>query len=85
MVRWSDRPVMTIAVDLGSKATKQTNKHDCGPGVINLFSCSTPLIMNSQLLIKTEIIKNKVFHAPKLNCYINNAYKYLNVNDYFGI
>ena len=26
MVRWTDRPAMTIAVDLGRKATKQTNK-----------------------------------------------------------
>ena len=26
-VRWSDRPAMTIAVDLGRKATKQTNKN----------------------------------------------------------
>ena len=27
MVRSNDRPAMTIAVDLGRKATKQTNKH----------------------------------------------------------
>ena len=27
MVRSTDRPAMTIAVDLGRKATKQTNKH----------------------------------------------------------
>ena len=26
MVRLTDRPAMTIAVDLGRKATKQTNK-----------------------------------------------------------
>ena len=26
VVRWTDRPAMTIAVDLGHKATKQTNK-----------------------------------------------------------
>ena len=26
MVRWTDRPAMTIAVDLGRKATKQTKK-----------------------------------------------------------
>ena len=26
VVRWTDRPTMTIAVDLGRKATKQTNK-----------------------------------------------------------
>ena len=65
MVRWSDRPAMAIAVDLGRKATKQTNKHGCGPGVIILFSCSTQLSTNIQLLIKTEIKKqNKVFHAP---------------------
>ena len=27
VVRWTDRPAMTIAVDFGRKATKQTNKH----------------------------------------------------------
>ena len=27
MVRWTDRPAMTIAVDLGRKATKPTNQH----------------------------------------------------------
>ena len=27
MARSTDRPAMTIAVDLGRKATKQTNKH----------------------------------------------------------
>ena len=26
MLRWTDRPAMTIAVDFGRKATKQTNK-----------------------------------------------------------
>ena len=26
VIRWPDRPAMTIAVDLGRKATKQTNK-----------------------------------------------------------
>ena len=29
MVRGTDRPAMTIAVDLGRKATKQTNKNLC--------------------------------------------------------
>ena len=28
MVRLTDRPAMTIAVDLGRKATKQTNKFE---------------------------------------------------------
>ena len=28
MVRSTDRPAMTIAVDLGRKATKQTNKQN---------------------------------------------------------
>ena len=31
MVRLTDRPAMTIAVDLGRKATKQTNKQYLGP------------------------------------------------------
>ena len=26
VVRWTDRPAMTLAVDLGRKAAKQTNK-----------------------------------------------------------
>ena len=30
VVRWTDCPAMTIAVDLGRKATKQTNKHTWG-------------------------------------------------------
>ena len=29
VVRWTDRPAMTIAVDLGRKAPKQTNKTNC--------------------------------------------------------
>ena len=29
VVRWTDRPAMTIAVDLGRKARKQTNKQIC--------------------------------------------------------
>ena len=29
VVRWTDRPAMTIAVDLGRKANKQTNKQTC--------------------------------------------------------
>ena len=42
MVRWTDHPAMTIAVDLGRKATKQTNNQ---PGVydvkINVCAVST--------------------------------------------
>ena len=30
MARLTDRPAMTIAVDLGCKATKQTNKQQAG-------------------------------------------------------
>ena len=29
MVRLTDRPAMTIAVDMGRKATKQKNKNNC--------------------------------------------------------
>ena len=28
VVMWTDLPAMTIVVDLGHKATKQTNKHN---------------------------------------------------------
>ena len=34
MVRWTDRPAMTIAVDLGRKATKQTNKTKSDPSLL---------------------------------------------------
>ena len=35
MVRLTDRPAMTIAVDLGRKATKQTNKFHRGDVLIS--------------------------------------------------
>ena len=34
VVRWTDRPAMTIAVDLGRKATKQTNKTTAAGNII---------------------------------------------------
>ena len=42
MVRLTDRPAVTIAVDLGRKATKQTNKQnleqsDLGPHCLPLY------------------------------------------------
>ena len=42
VVRGTDRPAMTIAVDLGRKATKQTNKQnleqsDLGPHCLPLY------------------------------------------------
>ena len=46
VVRWTDRPAMTIAVDLGRKATKQTNKQTnsnrtfCKQTVETLIRCS---------------------------------------------
>ena len=40
VVRWTDRPVMTTAVDLGRKATKQTNK---------LAQCRSRIIVNSAI------------------------------------
>ena len=39
VVRWTDRPAMTIAVDLGRKATKQTkqtNKQRSSVGKVNM-------------------------------------------------
>ena len=37
MVRSTDRPAMTIAVDLGCKATKQTNKQTMMTDRVNLL------------------------------------------------
>ena len=37
MVRRTDRPAMTIAVDLGHKATKQTKEFVCIPGFLQFF------------------------------------------------
>ena len=37
VVRLTDRPAMTIAVDLGRKARKQTNKTYCAPLAADLF------------------------------------------------
>ena len=41
VVRWTDRPAMTIAVDLGHKATKQTNK-------TNLVNLQVPAYQGTQ-------------------------------------
>ena len=47
-----------------------------GPEVIKLFSCSTQLSMNFQLLIKTEIPKSKEVSCFKyLSCCIYHANK----------
>ena len=40
VVRWTDRPAMTIAVDLGRKATKQTNKALIHSDIISPFNGS---------------------------------------------
>ena len=54
MVCRTDRPAMTIAVDLGRKATKQTNKHtrnikfNIGP---QLDPCGTPDLMCDRLVV----------------------------------
>ena len=37
VVRRTDRPAMTIAVDLGHKATKQTKEFVCIPGFLQFF------------------------------------------------
>ena len=59
MVRSTDRPAMTIAVDLGRKSTKQTNK------------CSNQLNMKFLMLIKTKILKNKELSCFKMLKYCN--------------
>ena len=38
VVRWTDRPAMTIAVDLGRKATKQTNKKQYKELILNFVA-----------------------------------------------
>ena len=47
MVRSTDRPPMTIAVDLGRKATKQTNKY-------RGFFMSAHVLLNSNELGKRD-------------------------------
>ena len=47
MDRLTDRPAMTIAVDLGRKATKQTNKQSqvrLYHRVVNIAICYTDII-----------------------------------------
>ena len=46
VVRWTDRPAMTIAVDLGRKARKQTKKRQIS-SVSSLFAILTKHSMNS--------------------------------------
>ena len=41
VVRWTDRPAMTIAVDLGRKATKPTNQ----PKIVFYFKLCTPFCL----------------------------------------
>ena len=50
VVRWTDRPAMTIAVDLGRKATKQTNK----TVLTAVFWCSDEYFYNSVIFFTTK-------------------------------
>ena len=58
MVRSTDRPAMTIAVDLGRKATKQTNKQTkvVDVGITNTF-------VLFQIVLAISCLKRKRFHV----------------------
>ena len=60
MVRSTDRPAMTIAVDLGRKATKQTNKYITTIfSTMNKLSCR--LIPNMYKDNKISAVSAKIF------------------------
>ena len=61
VVRWTDRPAMTIAVDLGCKATKQTNK-------IHSHSLNSSIIQEEKIIFK--IIRSTL-------CLVNSVILYL--------
>ena len=53
MVRLTDRPAMTISVDLGRKATKQSNKQLVYYMLISL--CSDQFFVHIQNFLKTQV------------------------------
>ena len=81
VVRWTDRPAMTIAVDLGLKATKQTNKTGLNlnkwSGVFKrnqsfIFpACSSRLLCNGWTLTRMSLVYLFMFneqHTCSLTC-----------------
>ena len=66
MVRRTDRPAMTIAVDLGRKATKQTNKQ-------------TNKQMKSEEASCSKSLRCGIYHANKcsnaISCWHFNIYE----------
>ena len=60
VVRWTDRPAMTIAVDLGRKATKQTNhsicktKWDNGYKYVSKVKVNLPTFQPRTLLLESH-------------------------------
>ena len=67
MVRWPNRPAKTIAVDLGRKATKQTNKRKQ-----NLLSWPYGFHRGLNLLVEliqgltSPITRNSTFHQIRI-------------------
>ena len=55
MVRLTDRPTMTIAVDLGRKATKQTNKQNISCSILSNLGLTNRLCTFS---IRFEVMGN---------------------------
>ena len=86
VVMWTDRPAMTIAVDLGRKATKHTNKQNSAYGLstsltlykfyplplLCIWSIHVPYSVNG---VSTALILYMVYPLP-LHCiwYINFSY-----------
>ena len=69
-------PQNNIYVQQQQMQFQQVRKENPGPGVIRLFSCSTPLSTKFQLHIKTKIRTNKTFSCFKsLRCCIYHANK----------
>ena len=83
LVRWTDRPVMTIAVDLGRKATKQTNKQTntviignwwLGFTAVHILKQFCRLIQYLRLsfLTSTVIMKHRPTGGPDWQIYLRS-------------
>ena len=59
----------------GEQANLFVRKKGTGPEVIKLFSCSTQLSINFQLLKKKKKTKEEVSCFKSLRCCIYDAYK----------
>ena len=67
MVKWTDRPAMTIAVELGRKASKETNKALCSLLLKRLeicyFSSKYSFMKDKTLMMVSFSIKVPMYSA----------------------